>query len=178
MYFPLEILQKFSLEYIFTEISVSLWKSTLLDRILEKEVHFRPDCQSLNRRRRNIEKRNISLAILRSVGRYSWIMWCRKNALFSTSSRAQEDLWLREELDRVYSRAFEMTVGVCHGVISSCENYRKKCVAPNKRLKKRANMFYFLLFYIDFKFIILFLLHIHITWWLNKHIKKFLSNEN
>lgn len=54
-------------------------------------------------------------------------------------------------LDKVYSRAFKMTTGVCHVVISSCENYRKKCVAPNKKLKKREQTCYFLLFYIDFK---------------------------
>lgn len=71
------------------------------DRMLGREVHFRPDRSNLWTGRREeeiVERWNISSAILRSAGRYSWIIWCRKNALFSTSSRAREDLWLRREL--------------------------------------------------------------------------------
>lgn len=69
------------------------------DRMLEREVHFRPDRSDrwTGRREEETSKDEIS-PLLRSAGRYSWIIWCRKNALFSTSSRAREDLWLRREL--------------------------------------------------------------------------------
>jgi len=157
--------QKFLPEYIFAEIPAPVWKSifvlpeVMTERWRGKSISGRTGAIFGQARKRNVERWNLFLVVFRSVGRwYSWIIWCRKNALFSTSSRAWEDLWLRRELASIectatllkWRRVFAASLYV---TVKITERSESRLLLQNKVEKKEQTYIIYYYFYINIKFI-------------------------